>query len=67
MACWSTVHNTVIVYEPTELQTMDWAQCVGQDKPLSVHGLNTEITGGAAIQNMQARKQALADALFEDT
>lgn len=40
---------------------------VGQDKPVFVHGLIAENTVEAAIQRMQARKQGLADALFEGT
>ncbi len=38
-----------------------------QDKPVFVHRLIAENTVEAAIQRMQARKQALADALFDGT
>ena len=46
---------------------MDRAHRIGQDKPVFVHRLIAENTVEAAIQRMQARKQALADALFEGT
>ena len=49
----------------TERQAMDRAHRIGQDKPVFVHRLIAENTVEAAIQRMQARKQALADALFE--
>ena len=51
----------------TERQAMDRAHRIGQDKPVFVHRLIAENTVEAAIQRMQARKQALADALFEGT
>jgi len=62
----------VIVYDPwwnpaVERQAMDRAHRIGQDKPVFVHRLIAENTVEAAIQTMQARKQALADALFEGT
>ena len=65
-----TAADTVIVYDPwwnpaTERQAMDRAHRIGQDKPVFVHRLIAENTVEAAIQRMQARKQALADALFE--
>ena len=44
---------------------MDRAHRIGQDKPVFVHRLIAEGSVEAAIQAMQARKQALADALFE--
>ena len=67
-----TAADTVIVYDPwwnpaTERQAMDRAHRIGQDKPVFVHRLIAENTVEAAIQRMQARKQALADALFEGT
>ena len=40
---------------------------IGQDKPVFVHRLIAGNTVEAAIQRMQARKQALADALFKGT
>ncbi len=65
-----TAADTVILYDPwwnpaTERQAMDRAHRIGQDKPVFVHRLIAEHTVEAAIQKMQARKQALADALFE--
>ena len=65
-----TAADTVIVYDPwwnpaVERQAMDRAHRIGQDKPVFVHRLIAENTVEAAIQRMQARKQALADALFE--
>ncbi len=67
-----TAADTVILYDPwwnpaTERQAMDRAHRIGQDKPVFVHRLIAESTVEAAIQRMQARKQALADALFEGT
>ncbi len=65
-----TAADTVLLYDPwwnpaVERQAMDRAHRIGQDKPVFVHKLIAEGTVEAAIQNMQARKQALADALFE--
>ena len=67
-----TAADTVIVYDPwwnpaVERQAMDRAHRIGQDKPVFVHRLIAENTVEAAIQRMQVRKQALADALFEGT
>lgn len=67
-----TAADTVIVYDPwwnpaVERQAMDRAHRIGQHKPVFVHRLIAENTVEAAIQTMQARKQALADALFEET
>ena len=67
-----TAADTVIVYDPwwnpaAERQAMDRAHRIGQDKPVFVHRLIAENTVEAAIQRMQARKQGLADALFEGT
>ena len=67
-----TAADTVIVYDPwwnpaVERQAMDRAHRIGQDKPVFVHRLIAENTVETAIQTMQARKQALADALFEGT
>ena len=67
-----TAADTVILYDPwwnpaTERQAMDRAHRIGQDKPVFVHRLIAEGTVEMAIQEMQARKQALADALFEGT
>ena len=67
-----TAADTVIIYDPwwnpaVERQAMDRAHRIGQDKPVFVHRLIAENTVEAIIQRMQARKQALADALFEGT
>ena len=67
-----TAADTVIVYDPwwnpaAERQAMDRAHRIGQDKPVFVHRLIAENTVEAGIQRMQARKQGLADALFEGT
>ncbi len=67
-----TAADTVIVYDPwwnpaAERQAIDRAHRIGQDKPVFVHRLIAENTVEAAIQRLQARKQALADALFKGT
>ena len=67
-----TAADTVILYDPwwnpaVERQAMDRAHRIGQDKPVFVHKMIAEGTVEAAIQTMQARKQALADALFDDS
>ncbi len=67
-----TEADTVILYDPwwnpaVERQAMDRAHRIGQDKPVFVHRFYTTGTVESAIQAMQARKQALADALFEGT
>ena len=67
-----TAADTVILYDPwwnpaTELQAMDRAHRIGQDKPVFVHRMIAEGTVETAIQQMQKRKQALSDALFEGT
>ncbi len=66
-----TEADTVILYDPwwnpaVERQAMDRAHRIGQTKPVFVHRLIAEGTVEAAIQQMQKRKQALADALFEE-
>ena len=65
-----TAADTVILYDPwwnpaVERQAMDRAHRIGQDKPVFVHKMIAEGTVEEAIQQMQAKKQALADALFE--
>ena len=65
-----TAADTVIIYDPwwnpaTERQAMDRAHRIGQDKPVFVHRLIAEGTVETVIQEMQAKKQSLADALFE--
>ena len=67
-----TAADSVIIYDPwwnpaVERQAMDRAHRIGQDKPVFVHRLIAANTVEAAIQKMQVRKQALADALFEGT
>lgn len=65
-----TAADTVILYDPwwnpaVERQAMDRAHRIGQDKPVFVYRMVAEGTVESAIQELQARKQALADALFE--
>ena len=53
----------MVVYDPwwnpaTERQAMDRAHRIGQDKPVFVNRRTAENTVEAAIQRMQARKQA---------
>ncbi len=67
-----TAADTVILYDPwwnpaVERQAMDRAHRIGQDKPVFVYRMVAEGTVEAAIQELQAKKQALADALFEGT
>jgi len=65
-----TAADTVIHYDPwwnpaVEQQATDRAHRIGQDKPVFVYKLYTEGTVEDRIQDMQARKKALADNLFE--
>ena len=65
-----TAADTVIIYDPwwnpaVERQAMDRAHRIGQEKPVFVYRLIAEGSVEVAILDMQARKQALADALFE--
>ncbi|MEM1345932.1 MAG: SNF2-related protein [Pseudomonadota bacterium] len=65
-----TAADTVILYDPwwnpaAECQAMDRAHRIGQDKPVFVHRLIAEGTVEAAIRSLQARKQALADGVFD--
>lgn len=67
-----TSADTVILYDPwwnpaVERQAMDRAHRIGQDKPVFVYRMITENSVETAIQEMQIKKQALADALFEGT
>ncbi|WP_413152336.1 DEAD/DEAH box helicase [Amaricoccus sp. W119] len=64
-----TAADTVILYDPwwnpaVERQAMDRAHRIGQTKPIFVYRLVAEGTVEEAILALQARKQALADALF---
>lgn len=66
-----TAADTVILYDPwwnpaVERQAMDRAHRIGQDKAVFVYRLVAEGTVEAAIQNLQAKKQALADNLFAE-
>ena len=66
-----TEADTVILYDPwwnpaVERQAMDRAHRIGQDKPVFVHRLVAAGTVEEKILDMQARKQALADALFDE-
>ena len=65
-----TAADTVILYDPwwnpaVERQAMDRAHRIGQDKPVFVRRLIAERSVEASIRELQARKQAVADALFE--
>jgi superfamily II DNA or RNA helicase len=65
-----TEADTVILYDPwwnpaVERQAMDRTHRIGQDKPVFVHRLVAAGTVEEKILDMQARKQALADALFD--
>ena len=67
-----TAADTVILYDPwwnpaVERQAMDRTHRIGQDKPVFVYRLIAENTVESVIAQMQVRKQALADALFEGT
>jgi SNF2 family DNA or RNA helicase len=64
-----TAADTVIHYDPwwnpaVERQATDRAHRIGQDNPVFVYKLITMGTVEEKIQAMQARKQALADSLF---
>jgi SNF2 family DNA or RNA helicase len=66
-----TEADTVILYDPwwnpaVERQAMDRTHRIGQDQPVFVHRLVAAGTVEEKILDMQARKQALADALFDD-
>lgn len=65
-----TEADTVILYDPwwnpaVERQAMDRTHRIGQTKPVFVHRLVAAGTVEERILDMQQRKQALADALFE--
>lgn len=65
-----TEADTVILYDPwwnpaVERQAMDRTHRIGQDKPVFVHRLVAAGTVEEKILDMQLRKQALADALFD--
>jgi SNF2 family DNA or RNA helicase len=65
-----TAADTVILYDPwwnpaVERQAMDRAHRIGQRRAVFVHRLVAEGTVEQAIVTLQARKQAMADALFE--
>lgn len=65
-----TEADTVILYDPwwnpaAERQAMDRTHRIGQTKPVFVHRLVAAGTVEERILDMQQRKQALADALFE--
>ncbi len=65
-----TAADTVILYDPwwnpaVERQAMDRAHRIGQENPVFVYRMIAEGSVEATIVEMQARKRALADALFE--
>lgn len=62
--------DTVIHYDPwwnpaVERQATDRAHRIGQENPVFVYKLIAEGTVEEKIQSLQARKQALADSLFD--
>jgi len=64
-----TAADTVIHYDPwwnpaAERQATDRAHRIGQDKPVFVYKLLTEGTVEQRVAELQARKQALADAML---
>ena len=66
-----TEADTVILYDPwwnpaVERQAMDRTHRIGQEKPVFVHRLVAAGTVEEKILDLQARKQALADALFDE-
>jgi superfamily II DNA or RNA helicase len=63
--------DTVVLYDPwwnpaVEDQAIDRAHRIGQDKPVFVYRLVAEGTLEERILDLQARKQALADAVYGD-
>ena len=65
-----TEADTVILYDPwwnpaVERQAMDRTHRIGQDKPVFVYRLVAKGTVEEKIVTLQAKKQALADALFD--
>lgn len=65
-----TAADTVILYDPwwnpaVERQAMDRAHRIGQENPVFVYRMIAEGSVESTIVEMQARKKALADALFE--
>jgi len=65
-----TAADTVVLYDPwwnpaIERQAMDRAHRIGQDKPVFVHRLIAQGTVETRIAEMQARKQALMDSVFD--
>ncbi|WP_132309617.1 DEAD/DEAH box helicase [Martelella mediterranea] len=65
-----TAADTVILYDPwwnpaVERQAMDRVHRIGQQKSVFVYRLIAEGSVEQAIAQLQERKQALADALFE--
>jgi SNF2 family DNA or RNA helicase len=66
-----TEADTVILFDPwwnpaVERQAMDRAHRIGQTKPVFVHRLVAAGTVEEKILELQAKKQALADALFDE-
>lgn len=65
-----TAADTVILYDPwwnpaVENQAIDRAHRIGQDKPVFVHKLVAAGTIEEKIEMLKARKQALAESIFD--
>jgi superfamily II DNA or RNA helicase len=65
-----TAADTVIHYDPwwnpaVEAQATDRAHRIGQDKPVFIHRLVALDTIEVKMEELKARKQALADGLFD--
>jgi SNF2 family DNA or RNA helicase len=65
-----TAADTVIHYDPwwnpaVEAQATDRAHRIGQDKPVFVHKLVAQDTIEVKMAALKARKQTLADGLFD--
>lgn len=66
-----TTADTVVLYDPwwnpaAEDQAIDRAHRIGQDKPVFVYRLVAQGTVEERMLDLQARKRALADALYGD-
>jgi superfamily II DNA or RNA helicase len=67
-----TAADTVILYDPwwnpaVEEQAIDRAYRIGQDKPVFVYRLVAEKTIEEKMDELKAKKRALADSIFDQT